>query len=565
MAAGHETEPDRNSVLGKVAAILAAFGPDEASVSLATIVRRSGVTKPSAHRLLTELVAIRLVDRTDDGYRLGRKLFALGMAAPEPQALRRAAQPAMQDLAGRTGGTVALAILDQDSVLCVESVGDAVDRSLSPGAHSPAQDSALGRVLLAFAGQQVRDGFLRGLRAPAPSPGSPSPGSPAPGLRTVQHLARELDRIAIEGVAHDGRDPVSGTTTTACPVRDDRGAVIAAVSVSISVSRIPATGIAGLVSATAEVIARALAEVDGAAPRRPGAVPAPRRVPRPVRRVRVATMPYVDTAPLWVAAQEGIFARHGLQITLVPVNGPGQTPRLLATSQADLGVTTTPNLVTAVDDGLALRAVAGLSLNTLENPRLFLVAGTGSGITDPAGLAGRRIGVSSQRGYLRVGSDALLRRLGVDTTAIEWVPMDLGQMRANLSAGVVDAVAAPLPLPLLLQRDGGRIVLNLAELGASTLDVFVAGRADWIAANRSVTESFRSALHDGIRLLDREPELAVRAQTRFARLSPELSAAVTVGTYIDAPMPEQLEFWIELMGSAHLIGHPIAAESLIAR
>jgi DNA-binding IclR family transcriptional regulator/ABC-type nitrate/sulfonate/bicarbonate transport system substrate-binding protein len=553
VVADHEAEPDRNSVLGKVAAILDAFGPDEDSVPLATIVRRAKVTKPSAYRLLTDLVATGLVERTDDGYRLGRKLFTLGMAAPEPRVLRRAALPAMRELLRQTGGWAQVAVLDQDAVLCVDVVGDPTGRSLSPGTRTDAHASAAGRVLLAFAPQESRDRFLRTLRA----------SSPAHEPHAAQRLARELDRVAIEGVARDAHDPHSGVSTTAAPVRDRRGAVVAAVALSVPAGRTPATNAAGLTALAAEVVSRTLAGADGSTPGQPRLRPPQPRSARPLRRIRVAAMPYVDIAPLWVAAQEGIFARNGLQITVVPVSGPGQTPRLLAGRQAELGVTTTPDLVTAVDHGFALRVVAGLSLNTFDNPRLFLVAGSGSGITDPAGLADRRIGVSTRRGYLQVGSDALLRRLGVDTEGIEWVPMEPGRMRGNLVAGVVDAVAAPLPLPLLLERDGARVVLNLAELRASTLDVFVAGRADWIADNRGLTESFRAALRDGIRLLGREPELAVRAQERFARLSPELSAAVTVGTYIETPGPDQLDFWIELMGSAHLINHPIAAESLL--
>ena len=31
------------------------------------------------------------------------------------------------------------------------------------------------------------------------------------------------------------------------------------------------------------------------------------------------------------------------------------------------------------------------------------------------------------------------------------------------------------------------------------------------------------------------------------------------------PGPDRLDFWIELMGSAHLIDHPIAAENLSSR
>ncbi|WP_297661212.1 helix-turn-helix domain-containing protein [Pseudonocardia sp.] len=123
-----------NSVLGKVAAILDAFGPDEDSVPLATIARRARVTKPSTHRLLADLVATRLVERTDDGYRLGRKLFTLGMAAPEPRLLRRAARPAMRDLVRQTGGWAQVAVLDQDAVLCVDVVGDPATGSSVPSA-----------------------------------------------------------------------------------------------------------------------------------------------------------------------------------------------------------------------------------------------------------------------------------------------------------------------------------------------------------------------------------------------------------------------------------------------
>ncbi|MEV7969259.1 IclR family transcriptional regulator C-terminal domain-containing protein [Sphaerisporangium sp. NPDC088356] len=556
MALEPRSGTERNSVLGKVFAILDVFGPEDTALPLAEICRRAGVAKPTAHRLLAELLTARLVERTDDGYRLGRRLFTLGTAVSSVRALRLAALPAMQDLARRSGSSVELGVMEHDAVLCVDAV-DRDGRSVPAraGIHLPLHTTALGKALLAFCDPDSREAALGG------APGTTQAGTTQAGTgRYPVNLRRELDTIAIEGVAHDVQESALGLATTAAPIRDEHGVVVAALSLATQVGRFRSATATGMVAA-AEAISAALAATGRST--RPGRPTSPAR-PRALRRLTVAAMPYIDVAPLWVAAQEGIFARNGIQITLTPVTGPGVTPSLLAGMDADLGVTTAPDLLNAVEHGLALRAVAGLSVNTINNPRLFLVAGGGSGITHPTQLVGRRVGVSTRRGYLQVGSEALLRRLGADPNRVEWVPLHPSRMRRALREGVVDAVAAPLPLPTLLERDGGSVVLNLAELGPSTLDVFVAARADWIAGNHEATDRFALAIHEATDLLRKEPMRALRVRERFARLAPEVSAEINVGTYIDVPRPEQLDFWIDLMGANHLITQPIRAENLLA-
>src|SRR5215204_6353302 len=67
-----------NSVLGKVRPILEAFTADDSTLSLAELVRRTGVAKATVHRLAQELVVWGLLERAGCDYRLGLRLFEMG-------------------------------------------------------------------------------------------------------------------------------------------------------------------------------------------------------------------------------------------------------------------------------------------------------------------------------------------------------------------------------------------------------------------------------------------------------------------------------------------------------
>src|SRR5690349_24656953 len=79
-----------NSVLGRACALLTSYGPGDAELSLAELSRRTGVPKPTVHRLVVELAGWGIVERTRRGVRLGMRLFELGQLAPRQRGLRGA-------------------------------------------------------------------------------------------------------------------------------------------------------------------------------------------------------------------------------------------------------------------------------------------------------------------------------------------------------------------------------------------------------------------------------------------------------------------------------------------
>ena len=102
--------------------LLAAYGPADGVLTLAEFARRTGVPKPTVHRLVGDLVDLGVLERADGGYRLGMWMFELGQLVPRQRELREAALPFLQDLYEAAHETAHLAVLQDTQVLYVEKI-----------------------------------------------------------------------------------------------------------------------------------------------------------------------------------------------------------------------------------------------------------------------------------------------------------------------------------------------------------------------------------------------------------------------------------------------------------
>ncbi|MBC2641019.1 MULTISPECIES: IclR family transcriptional regulator [unclassified Rhodococcus (in: high G+C Gram-positive bacteria)] len=218
-----DQEFDRTTVLGKVMSVLHAFTVDDSAVSLAELCRRTSIPKGTLHRVLADMVAVRMLDRTDAGYRLGGSLFELGMRASVERSLLEVAIPFMEDLYVRTHETVHLGVLDGTEVVYLSKIGGHRQASAPSriGGRMPVHCTAIGKVLVAHADNALQEQVLA---APLPRYTPRTIVLPGP-LRT------QLDRIATEGVAYEYEESATGIVCVAAPVRDGEN-VVAAISVT---------------------------------------------------------------------------------------------------------------------------------------------------------------------------------------------------------------------------------------------------------------------------------------------------------------------------------------------
>ncbi len=207
---------DDRSVLGKTFRILDAFGPDDVMLTQSEIVKRTGYPKATVHRHVTHLVSWGAIDKVGSSLRLGTHLFELGLMVPQLRTLRETANPISNRLHGTIGTTVTLAVLEGSEVLCLDRMQRTAGASgtLRVGGRSPAQTSALGKVMLAYSQPERIEVALSQ-------------------IAESNSLREELDQIRDAGVAYTRHGPTAQLICAAAPIFTPCGEM-AALSVSVA-------------------------------------------------------------------------------------------------------------------------------------------------------------------------------------------------------------------------------------------------------------------------------------------------------------------------------------------
>jgi DNA-binding IclR family transcriptional regulator len=216
------TRFDTTSVLGKVMTIITSFTVDDHGVPLAELSRRTRLPKATLHRVLADLVEVRLLDRTAQGYRLSGQLFELGMRASVERRLLEVATPFMEDLYERTHETVHLGVLEGQEVVYVAKIGGhrQVRSPSRIGGRMPLHCTAIGKALLAYSPHELFEAVVAG-GLPRRTPRTVS----APGM-----LARQLEAVVETGIAYEYEESALGIVCAAAAVLDRDDRPIAAIS-----------------------------------------------------------------------------------------------------------------------------------------------------------------------------------------------------------------------------------------------------------------------------------------------------------------------------------------------
>lgn len=219
MTTAETTTP--SAVIDRISLVLDAFdGPGR--LTLAQIVRRTGLPRSSAHRMLERLVQLRWLRRSGRDYELGMRLIELGSLAVHQDPVHNAATPMLHELHRATGLVVHLAVLEGDDVVYLEKIGDRLATVIPTrvGGRYPAHCTAVGKALLA----------ARGADGSEIAEASVLQRKTRYSIATPAQLKAELGKVRARGVAFDREESLSGFGCVAAAI-GNAGDAVAAVSV----------------------------------------------------------------------------------------------------------------------------------------------------------------------------------------------------------------------------------------------------------------------------------------------------------------------------------------------
>ena len=154
-------------------------------------------------------------------------------------------------------------------------------------------------------------------------------------------------------------------------------------------------------------------------------------------KVRFQTdwIPSGEHAMYYGAWSKGIYAKHGIDITITRGYGSGDTVTKVASGAADFGVADIAAVMTA-------RARTNVPVKTIavlynESPHSLFVLKS-SGITSFKGLEGKKIGITPGNSH-RFYFPEVAKKAGTDPNKLIWTNMDGAAMAAQLIAKNIDA------------------------------------------------------------------------------------------------------------------------------
>lgn len=134
--------------------ILEAFGPDDTTLSLAELARRTGLYKSTLLRLAASLERAGYLRRSTDGqFRLGPTVLKLGGLYQRSFDLGDYVNPVLRQLAERSGESTSFYVREGDRRICLYRVNSMQHRILhyvQVGSQLALHTGASGQVILAF-------------------------------------------------------------------------------------------------------------------------------------------------------------------------------------------------------------------------------------------------------------------------------------------------------------------------------------------------------------------------------------------------------------------------------
>ncbi|RSM82005.1 IclR family transcriptional regulator [Kibdelosporangium aridum] len=256
---GRDSGSATDGALERVAALLNAFDASHRELGLAELVRRSGLPRSTVHRTAARMIQLGWLDKPDDRYRIGTRLFELSGLVPVRHELREAVLPFLQDLYAAARTTVQLGVLDGAHVLVVEKITGHRPMPMldQVGGTIPAHCSGLGRAILAWSDEEAFETVVAaGLNRRTPRT-----------ITSPTALRRELAAIPDRGWAYDREEGNVGISCVAAPIFSATGEVVAALSVTGPSAAVRPDRIGPAVRMAAAAASRAYSTRRWAAPR----------------------------------------------------------------------------------------------------------------------------------------------------------------------------------------------------------------------------------------------------------------------------------------------------------
>lgn len=219
------------STLERGLSVLRAFGKDNPQMTLSEVAEATDLSPAAARRCLNTLVKLGYVAKHHRHFLLRPEVMSFASAYLDSMSLGELVRPHLQAVRDETGDSSSLAVLSGYDILYLVHVSTnrMIRLAAGVGTRYPAYATSLGRAMLAFEHEEVRNHYL-------------DTGTFTSFTEHTVTSRADLRRLFLDvrksGYAATQDELDYGLISIAVPILDDQGRSLAAINCSTSTSRV---------------------------------------------------------------------------------------------------------------------------------------------------------------------------------------------------------------------------------------------------------------------------------------------------------------------------------------
>lgn len=232
--------------------------------------------------------------------------------------------------------------------------------------------------------------------------------------------------------------------------------------------------------------------------------------------VRIALGVDASYAPLYLAKEQGLFQKAGVNVDLLQVEGGPAAAEAVVAGTAQMSANADSSALPLMANNKDLRA-----LGVFQSSDRYLKVVMREGIDSPRQIKT----MASIQGIGLYATHAYLRHAGIDPASITIHKSSPPEIPGMLQRGSIDAYILYEPWAQKGADSGGHVTGRIGDFGVSYVQWLLA-KQDWLSRNNDVAGKIFKVVAQADDMVTKDPDAAARATQKQVKLPPEQTKKV---------------------------------------
>jgi NitT/TauT family transport system substrate-binding protein len=270
-----------------------------------------------------------------------------------------------------------------------------------------------------------------------------------------------------------------------------------------------------------------------------------------------------QSGPLYYAHDLGIFAKHGLDVTITTPNDNSLAVPSVVSNTVDIAYTNIVAIEQAFRKGIPITMIAPAAVNDERWPNNFLLVPKDSPIKTVLDLQGKTIGTAPLKSLGDTATNAWVESHGGDPAKVKWIELPYIACGPAMAAGRIDAAFIVEPYASRLKATTRLLGRPYEVIGKRFLGAGYFTTKQWAAEHPELVTRFAAAMREASVWGNANHKKSAVMLEKYAKVDLETIEHMTRSVYAETIVPAELQPSIDFAAKYKFIESGFPASDLI--